>query len=382
MSHITVLERMIAGDITYDDNGLLDKTHLRFFSPASITKALLDSGWMPNLADYYTSGYPNRVFAERIMAAGEALGMPIASVQRSVYVYQLILESIKAPEISVADGPPITVIVAVNRDNQLSANLLHSPGLAEINPQIVTVRDATSAAEAYERGLAQAEAPWVIYAHQDVYFPKGSGYALRRLFSSIPERELADTIVGFAGIALDEQSRAMKAGLAIDRWSGLIFRPASAAFRSTSSPSRCTARTAHGSITGSAGTCGGRTSVSTQPCTDGRWRRSSGFRCSTIRSATPTSRRRSCTRAPGCWERNIPPFPSSRRSTGISETPSCNRGPSGPPRYCVAETCTPMPACASESGAALAPVTCDDVPNGLGVFTALSSWSVVEAENV
>ena len=217
MAHITVLERVLMGDITYDPNGLLDKTHLRFFSPASIFKTFLDSGWMPHLTDFYTSPHPNARFLESLVGAGATIGMPKAAVQRNLLLYQLIVDCTKVPDVAPIDGPPITVIVAVNRDNQLQANLLHSPGLAEINPQVVLVRDATSAADAFERGLAQAQAPWVIYAHQDVDFPKTSGYALRRLFASIPPNETADTLIGFAGIALDEQSRAQRAGLVIDR---------------------------------------------------------------------------------------------------------------------------------------------------------------------
>lgn len=41
-----------------------------------------------------------------------------------------------------------------------------------------------------------------------------------------------------------------------------------------------------------------------------------------------------------------------------------------------------MPDCASVSGCALPPIDCPSVPNGFGVVTTLSSWSVVEAVNV
>ena len=35
MAHLSVIERMVAGDISYDTMGLLDATHVRFYSPAS-----------------------------------------------------------------------------------------------------------------------------------------------------------------------------------------------------------------------------------------------------------------------------------------------------------------------------------------------------------
>ena len=34
MSHISVIEQIVSGDISYVDMGLLDRTHLRFFSPS------------------------------------------------------------------------------------------------------------------------------------------------------------------------------------------------------------------------------------------------------------------------------------------------------------------------------------------------------------
>lgn len=217
MSHISVLERMLAGDITYDENGLLDRTHLRFFSPASIFKVFLDSGWMPHLADQITVGHANMRFAQGLIATGATIGMPQKTVERNIFAYKLIIECTKVPAVQRVAASPFTVIVAVNRDNQLQANLLHSPGLAEVGAQVVLCRDAPTAADAFEQGLQQAQTPWIIYAHQDVYFPKTSGYALSRLFASFPETEAADTLIGFAGIALGEQSQANKSGLVIDR---------------------------------------------------------------------------------------------------------------------------------------------------------------------
>ena len=217
MSHISVLERMIAGDITYDENGLLDKTHLRFFSPSSVYKLFLDSGWMPHLADKVTVGHENLRFAQGLIVTGAQIGMPQKTVERTIFTYQMIVECTKVPAVTPIDAPPFTVIVAVNRDNQLNANLLHSPGLAEVGAQVVLCRNSASAAEAFENGLQQAQTPWVIFAHQDVYFPKTSGHALKRLFASIPEHDAADTLIGFAGIALDADSISSKAGLFIDR---------------------------------------------------------------------------------------------------------------------------------------------------------------------
>ncbi len=217
MSHISVIERMLAGDITYDENGLLDKTHLRFFSPASAVKMFLDCGWVPHIADLIMVGTPNMRLAQGLIATAATVGVPQETAERNMFTYQMIVDCTKAPVVEPSSAPPFTVIVPVNRDSQLGANLLHSPGLTEVGAQIVLCRDAGSTAEAFEAGLRGALSPWVILAHQDVYFPKNSGHALSRLFASIPESEAPDTLIGFAGIALDENSRAIKSGLCVDR---------------------------------------------------------------------------------------------------------------------------------------------------------------------
>jgi len=48
MSHVSVVQRLISGDFTYDQMGLLDDTHLKLYSPSSLFKIFLDSGWLPN----------------------------------------------------------------------------------------------------------------------------------------------------------------------------------------------------------------------------------------------------------------------------------------------------------------------------------------------
>jgi hypothetical protein len=217
---------MIGGDITYDENGLLDKTHVRFFSSASAIKMFLDSGWLPHLADNIMVGPTDIGLAQGLIATAGMIGVPQDTAERNFFTYQMIFECTKAPVVEPVSAPPFTVIVAVNRENQLRANLLHSPGLTEVGAQIVLRAGASSAAEAFESGLEQALSPWVMYAHQDVYFPKNSGYALRRLFASIPEPEAADTLIGFAGIGLDDKSRSFKSGLCIDRVFRFDFPPA------------------------------------------------------------------------------------------------------------------------------------------------------------
>ncbi len=77
--------------------------------------------------------------------------------------------------------PAYSLVCASNDDQTLQQNLLASDLVPEVDGPHV-IRNAASAAEAYNRGLAQSDAPIVIFAHQDVYFPPNW---LRRLSQAI-----------------------------------------------------------------------------------------------------------------------------------------------------------------------------------------------------
>jgi hypothetical protein len=82
-------------------------------------------------------------------------------------------------------------------------------------------RGATSAADAFRQGRDQATGEWLIYCHQDVYFPVGSGFALSKLLAGVPPEQAERTLIGFAGIGTnspsDPYARTFNASLVIDR---------------------------------------------------------------------------------------------------------------------------------------------------------------------
>lgn len=203
MTHLSVLERMIAGDISYDAAGLLDRTHLRLYSPASAFKTLLDAGWLPHLHDEYRVEAPATEFSERIVDAAMALGIPRKTALCNLGRYQVILVCRKwpAPLFTPQTRPvQVSVIVPVNRGWQYDLNIARSPGLLEINAEIIAVQGATDAADAYRRGCAKATHGWRIMAHQDVYFPVGSGFAIAEQLGAIEHAGRCAWPVGFAGL--------------------------------------------------------------------------------------------------------------------------------------------------------------------------------------
>lgn len=67
----------------------------------------------------------------------------------------------------------VCVVVATNDDTILERNLLRSEMIRSGRVDLHLIRGAPSAGEAYNRGIDDGTAPIIVFAHQDVYFPKG-----------------------------------------------------------------------------------------------------------------------------------------------------------------------------------------------------------------
>ena len=221
MGHVSVIERMLLGDTSSDDQGLLDRTHLRFFSCSSLFKMLLDSGWLPALHDVYKVDHSNPRLVAALLEAARQLSISGPTAKRFLFTYQMVVQCKKRSVVSgTGVGVPVSVIVPVTNETQLHLNILKSPGLAELNAQVLLCRGANSATAAFNWGARQASSQWLIFCHQDVYFPKGSGHEIAKVLSEIPQSEAARTILGFAGLAVKQNASQLgliKSGLVVDR---------------------------------------------------------------------------------------------------------------------------------------------------------------------
>lgn len=221
MAHVSVFERMLLGDLSYDDQGLLDRTHLRFLSCSSLFKMLLDAGWLPTLHDAYVVGHSQPALIEKLREAARLLSVPPLTAERLLCTYQMVVRCKKRPQAASAGATvPFSIVVPVTNETQLHLDILKSPGLAEVNAQVLLCRGANSAAHAFQWGASQAASPWLILCHQDVYFPKGSGQAIARILSEVPASDAARTILGFAGLTVKQntdQLELAKVGLLVDR---------------------------------------------------------------------------------------------------------------------------------------------------------------------
>jgi SAM-dependent methyltransferase len=218
MVHASVIERMLGGDLSYDSAGLLDAGHLRLLSRGSAFKLLLDAGWLPNLRDVYLAGHGNERFVRHLVAAAHEIGIPEQTALNHLLCHQMIVECIKSPVAAAgAASAPFAVVVPVNNRLQFELNVRRSPGLAEVDAEIIPVEGARNPAEAFDAGRRRAGAPWIVFCHQDVYFPRGTGRHLAALFAAVPPTEAPRTLIGFAGIGELGPGAIGQSGLVIDR---------------------------------------------------------------------------------------------------------------------------------------------------------------------
>jgi 2-polyprenyl-3-methyl-5-hydroxy-6-metoxy-1,4-benzoquinol methylase len=234
MAHLSVIERLVAGDMSYDATGLLDRTHLRLYSPASAFKTFLDAGWLPHLQDQYRVEMAPTAFAASIVDAAVALGLPRDTAVRNLGLYQMILSCEKCPApifTQSTHAPRLSVIVPVNRPWQYELNIARSPGLREIDAEVIPVQGASSAADAFRIGAARASHAWRVMVHQDVYWPVGSGFAMSQQLGALEKAGLEALPVGFAGLAAatGQPGFVHQAGMVIDRQARFAHGRSSAA---------------------------------------------------------------------------------------------------------------------------------------------------------
>lgn len=83
----------------------------------------------------------------------------------------------------------ICIVVASNDNESLQRNLLASDIVQKSRVPVHVERGAESATVAYNNGLDTTEAPYVIFAHQDVYFPPQWESQLAHAITSVSQED-------------------------------------------------------------------------------------------------------------------------------------------------------------------------------------------------
>lgn len=221
-AQLATLGQLLEADLSESDNGPLAPGALRHFSPASAYKLLMDAGWMPTLAGQRSAPPPPDRLRSGVFALADALGVPRATAERSLRLQRLVIEarlSFGATQ-PVAQPALFSVVVPTTREQQLRLNVERSPGLREVDAQIIACRDCANPAEALAAGAAHAESDWLLFCHQDVYFASGFGQRLNELLRAVPVEQRRSSLIGFAGMAVNAaRDGYAPAGFVIDRLS-------------------------------------------------------------------------------------------------------------------------------------------------------------------
>jgi SAM-dependent methyltransferase len=221
IAHVNVIERMLAGDLSYDPGGAR-------FSPATTFKLLLDCGWLPHVRDRSLMGHPNANFLGHLVHAARELGIPEQAVLANIASHELIIDAVKWSPPPAPQRAPFSVVVPVNNRTQFDLNVLRSPGLAEVQAPVIPVEGASNPAEALKSGVSRCTTPWIVFCHQDVYFARGTGEALSGLFGAIAPAAARSALIGFAGVGESTNGTVAPAGLVIDRGARFDHPPSDA----------------------------------------------------------------------------------------------------------------------------------------------------------
>ncbi len=200
LQHHSVVTQLLRGDFQYQDRGLLDETHLRFFTFATAIKLLLDAGYAPDIVDRIEIPGADPL----VDAAAPLLGLlrvDPGRTRRYMNTQQMIVLGrptyLSEPDLLTTADPTLTFVANVNDESQLENNLLRSPVIRNGNHEVLLFRGRTSAAEGLNAGIAEAHNDLVVMVHQDVYLPKGWD---ARLISQWHTANSAGNPIGVAGI--------------------------------------------------------------------------------------------------------------------------------------------------------------------------------------
>jgi SAM-dependent methyltransferase len=175
IQHHSVIGALLRSDFQYTDAGLLDNTHLRFFTYSTFMKLLLDAGFEPEIVDTMViPGSPEFYRgAEPIL---RHLGLNRARTEAYLNAYQFVFRGVPLAEVGEESGPEraLSFVCCVSNEQILEANFLSSPCLRGASPhEVRLIHNPKSAADGLNDGLKQAKNEVVVCVHQDVYLPEG-----------------------------------------------------------------------------------------------------------------------------------------------------------------------------------------------------------------
>ncbi|MBF0183735.1 MAG: methyltransferase domain-containing protein [Magnetococcales bacterium] len=228
-----IIASLLCGDFQYQDGGLMDRTHIRFFTYANAIKLLLDAGMIPellgftpdpeNMPDHPAFARYTAESRDGMLAALEAcvphLQQDPVRFKRYLSAFQFIFKGTanRSYDETLPDPFPISFVVPTDNPRILGDYLLMSPIFPWDTPhQVIRVSGQSSAAAALEEGLKQAVHEVVVFVHQDVYLPTHWDRLFCQRLREIEARDRSYGLVGVQG-ASKRGRQALLSGRIVDR---------------------------------------------------------------------------------------------------------------------------------------------------------------------
>ncbi len=208
VQHFSVIRNLLRGDFMYQPAGLLDSTHLRFFTHMSIAKLMLDAGFLPKIEDRIRSGQAQHLVEPAAPLLTHCRVHPDMALE-PLDTFQYIVSGSKLPDAPPGfASAPITFVACVNDDDQVEANLLRSPCLDPGTPhELILMRDQTSAAEGFNTALEKARHDLVVFVQQDIYLPRGWDSQFLEQFRAAEGRLGSVGVAGVFGYTFGPEGR-------------------------------------------------------------------------------------------------------------------------------------------------------------------------------
>ena len=208
VQHFSIIKNLLRGDFMYQPFGLLDSTHLRFFTYMSFAKIMLDAGFLPKIEDRIRSGQAQHFVEPAAPLLTDIRVHPDVALE-PLDTFQYLVSGTKLPDATPGfASTPITFVACVNDDDQLESNLLRSPCLDPGTPhEVILMRGQTSAADGFNTALEKARHNLVVFVQQDVYLPRGWDSRFLEQFGAAEERFGPVGVAGVFGHASGPDGR-------------------------------------------------------------------------------------------------------------------------------------------------------------------------------
>lgn len=198
IQHHSIIRQLFRSDWQYQKEGLLDFTHLRFFTYSTFTKTLLDAGFAPKILNAVSSPADDSFYAS-MESFFAYLGLHPGRTRNYMNIYQYIFEGVplyEEEDMEQDKETPVSFVVCMSNPEVFHNNLNASPCLGKGTPhELIVVQKAPSAADGFHLGLEKAKNEYMVLVHQDMYFPKNWPKRFVKQF------RLAESRFGKVGVA-------------------------------------------------------------------------------------------------------------------------------------------------------------------------------------